>query len=89
MTQDPIKRDGLQPRFWEKKPLSKMSNAEWEALCDGCGKCCMNKIEDEDTGRVYLTRVSADCSMIRPVDVPNMTSAISSFPNALSCVLTT
>lgn len=58
MTQDPINRDGLQPRFWEKKPLSKMSNAEWEALCDGCGKCCMNKIEDEDTGRVYLTRVA-------------------------------
>jgi uncharacterized cysteine cluster protein YcgN (CxxCxxCC family) len=58
MTQDPIKRDGLQPRFWEKKPLSKMSNAEWEALCDGCGKCCMNKIEDEDTGHVYLTRVA-------------------------------
>ena len=58
MTQDPIKRDGLQPRFWEKKPLSRMSNAEWEALCDGCGKCCMNKIEDEDTGHVYLTRVA-------------------------------
>ena len=58
MTQDPIKRDSLQPRFWEKKPLNKMSNAEWEALCDGCGKCCMNKIEDEDTGRVYLTRVA-------------------------------
>ena len=58
MTQDPIKRDGLLPRFWEKKPLNKMSNAEWEALCDGCGKCCMNKIEDEDTGRVYLTRVA-------------------------------
>ena len=58
MTQDPIKRDSLQPWFWEKKPLNKMSNAEWEALCDGCGKCCMNKIEDEDTGRVYLTRVA-------------------------------
>jgi uncharacterized cysteine cluster protein YcgN (CxxCxxCC family) len=58
MTQDPIKRYSLQPRFWEKKPLNKMSNAEWEALCDGCGKCCMNKIEDEDTGRVYLTRVA-------------------------------
>jgi uncharacterized cysteine cluster protein YcgN (CxxCxxCC family) len=58
MTNDPIKRDGLEPRFWEKKPINKLSDAEWEALCDGCGKCCLNKIEDEETGRVYLTRVA-------------------------------
>ena len=55
---DPIDRDGLTPNFWEKKPLSKMSPREWEALCDGCGKCCMNKLEDEDTGEVALTRVA-------------------------------
>jgi len=58
MTDDPIKRDGLAPRFWEEKPINALSDAEWEALCDGCGKCCLNKIEDEDTGRVYLTRVA-------------------------------
>lgn len=58
MTNDPIRRDGLEPRFWEKKPINKLSDAEWEALCDGCGKCCLNKIEDEETGRVYLTRVA-------------------------------
>jgi len=58
MTDDPIKRDGHAPRFWEEKPINALSDAEWEALCDGCGKCCLNKIEDEDTGRVYLTRVA-------------------------------
>ncbi|WP_299676346.1 YcgN family cysteine cluster protein [uncultured Roseobacter sp.] len=55
---DPIDRDGLGQRFWERKPLAKMSQREWEALCDGCGKCCLNKLEDEDSGRVALTRIA-------------------------------
>ncbi|SEG24683.1 hypothetical protein SAMN04488045_2151 [Thalassococcus halodurans] len=58
MSDDPIKRDGLSPRFWEKKHYSKLNKAEWEALCDGCGKCCLNKLEDPDTGEVALTRVA-------------------------------
>ncbi len=53
-----IDRDGLAPQFWDKKPLQKLSPREWEALCDGCGKCCLNKLEDEDTGEVALTRVA-------------------------------
>lgn len=55
---DPIDRRGLKDRFWERKPLSRMSQQEWEALCDGCGKCCLNKLEDEDTGEVALTRIA-------------------------------
>lgn len=58
MSDDPIDRDGLAPRFWERKPLKKLSPREWEALCDGCGKCCLNKLEDEDTGEVALTNVA-------------------------------
>ena len=48
----------MRPRFWESVALRDMTPGEWEALCDGCGKCCLNKLEDEETGRVDLTRVA-------------------------------
>lgn len=52
-----IDRSGLRPRFWETTPMDQMTRKEWEALCDGCGKCCLNKLEDDD-GTVALTRVA-------------------------------
>lgn len=44
-------------RFWEL-PLDRLSASEWEALCDGCGQCCLNKVEDAETGRIWPTNVA-------------------------------
>ncbi len=48
--------------FWKTKKLSEMTTEEWESLCDNCGKCCLHKLEDEDTGDIYFT--SAACNLI-------------------------
>ena len=54
MNDDP-KQD---PTMWWHKPLGALDRGEWEALCDGCGRCCLHKLEDEETGELYATNVA-------------------------------
>lgn len=48
--------------FWKTKQLGEMTSQEWESLCDGCGRCCLNKIEDWDTGEIHLTNIA--CTLL-------------------------
>jgi uncharacterized cysteine cluster protein YcgN (CxxCxxCC family) len=49
-------------KFWETKTLAELDRGQWEALCDGCGKCCIHKLEDEETGELHPTNVA--CRML-------------------------
>lgn len=48
------------PPEWVSKPLSELSIKQWEALCDGCGKCCMSKLQDAETDQIYYTNVACE-----------------------------
>jgi uncharacterized cysteine cluster protein YcgN (CxxCxxCC family) len=64
----------METPFWKKKSLEEMSRREWESLCDGCGKCCMAKLEDEDTAEIYWTTVGCrlfDAGTCRSSDYKN------------------
>jgi hypothetical protein len=50
--------DAEPPPFWRRKRLEEMSPAEWESLCDGCGRCCLHKLREPDTGALSFTNVA-------------------------------
>ncbi|EAR56426.1 hypothetical protein SKA34_19805 [Photobacterium sp. SKA34] len=60
--------------FWQEKDLATMTDQEWESLCDGCGKCCLHKLIDDDTDDIYYTNVA--CSLL-----DNKTCSCKDYPN--------
>lgn len=63
----------LRPYFWKRYPLAELTLPEWEALCDGCGLCCLVKLEDDETQEVAYTRVSCkllDCETAQCTNYP-------------------
>jgi len=74
-------RDGAgEPPFWRRKTLNQMTREEWESLCDGCGRCCLVKLEDEDSGRIHFTDLACklfDAGTCRCSDYENRTTRVS------------
>jgi uncharacterized cysteine cluster protein YcgN (CxxCxxCC family) len=65
--------------FWRSKTLEEMTEAEWESLCDGCGRCCLVKLEDEDTGRIHATDIGCrlfEAGTCRCRDYPNRSASV-------------
>jgi len=66
--------DAGEAPFWKRKTLEEMTETEWESLCDGCGRCCLVKLEEEDTAEIFFTDLSCtllDTRSCRCSDYPN------------------
>ena len=75
--------DGDGEPFWKTKTLEQLSPEEWESLCDGCGRCCLIKLEDEDTSEVYTTRLACSMLNVRTCRCRDYANRFSKMPDCL------
>ena len=69
--------------FWETKPLTELTDQQWEALCDGCGRCCLNKLEVEETGVVFYTRAACRLLEISTCRCKNYANRLMEVPGCM------
>lgn len=70
--------------FWQQKTLAELTQQEWESLCDGCGKCCLVKLEDEDDGQVYYTNVACKYLHLKTCQCKDYANRLSLVPDCIS-----
>ena len=69
--------------FWKTKTLEQMTRDEWESLCDGCARCCMVKLEDEDTDEIHLTRLACSMLEVKTCRCSNYANRFSLMPDCI------
>lgn len=70
--------------FWQSKTLDALSDTEWEALCDGCGKCCLQKLQDEDTNEIAYTNVACEAFDLEKCRCQHYETRLSKIADCLS-----
>ena len=72
-----------QKPFWQEKTLAQMDETEWESLCDGCARCCLHKIEDEDTGEIFFTKIACRLLDLKTCRCTNYAQRSTEVPSCL------
>ena len=73
----------LRPQFWKKYSLTEMNSAEWEALCDGCGLCCLIKLEDEELQEIAYTKVACKLLDCQTAQCSNYSQRVQHVPDCI------
>jgi hypothetical protein len=69
--------------FWKEKRLDEMTEGEWESLCDRCGQCCLIRLKDEDTGKLYLTDVACRLLDVKACRCSNYSDRLTEVPTCI------
>jgi uncharacterized cysteine cluster protein YcgN (CxxCxxCC family) len=73
-----------QTTFWKQKKLHELTEREWESVCDGCGRCCLHKLEDSDTGQLHFTRIACKLLDVDTCRCSNYPDRFSFVPDCIS-----